>query len=282
LQQWLQGFKEIPQLVITEQEPRRQDPLASDAPQDWGGLVRWVEALPAGCASDAALLLQRQWLEAEERLQRHLDQRLQLKGPCTEPALARWCNRLLPPEWPVMLANSSAVRDWESYGARLESQRTVVSFRGASGIDGTLSLAAGIAEQWGQLVLVCGDLALLHDSNGWLWRQQLSGRLLVILIDNRGGGIFEQLLMPRENLDFDRLFAMPQAIDPIALAAAHGVPGRNCNSLEELPAALAWMLAEEQANQPMLLLRIATERAADAQLRKQLRRSGWEVGLGDS
>jgi 2-succinyl-5-enolpyruvyl-6-hydroxy-3-cyclohexene-1-carboxylate synthase len=181
-----------------------------------------------------------------------------------------------------MLANSSAVRDWESYGARLESQRTVVSFRGASGIDGTLSLAAGIAEQWGQLVLVCGDLALLHDSNGWLWRQQLSGRLLVILIDNRGGGIFEQLLMPRENLDFDRLFAMPQAIDPIALAAAHGVPGRNCNSLEELPAALAWMLADEQAHQPMLLLRMATERAADAQLRKQLRRSGWEVGLGDS
>ena len=282
LQQWLQGFKEIPQLVITEQEPRRQDPLASDAPQDWGGLARWVEALPAGSASEAAVLLQRQWLEAEERLQRHLDQRLQLKGPCTEPALARWCNRLLPPEWPVMLANSSAVRDWESYGARLESQRTVVSFRGASGIDGTLSLAAGIAEQWGQLVLVCGDLALLHDSNGWLWRQQLSGRLLVILIDNRGGGIFEQLLMPRENLDFDRLFAMPQAIDPLALAAAHGVPGRNCNSLEELPAALAWMLADEQANQPMLLLRMATERAADAQLRKQLRRSGWEVGLGDS
>jgi 2-succinyl-5-enolpyruvyl-6-hydroxy-3-cyclohexene-1-carboxylate synthase len=226
-------------------------------------------------------MLQKQWLEAEERLQRHLDQRLPLKGICTEPALARWCNRLLPPEWPVMLANSSAVRDWESYGSRLEAQRTVVSFRGASGIDGTLSLAAGLTAQWGQLALVCGDLALLHDSNGWLWRQQLGGRLLVLLIDNRGGGIFEQLPMPRENLDFERLFAMPQDLDPLALAVAHGVPGRNCNNLEDLPAALAWMQADEQANEPMLLLRFSTERAADAQLRRELRRSGWMVGMGD-
>jgi 2-succinyl-5-enolpyruvyl-6-hydroxy-3-cyclohexene-1-carboxylate synthase len=281
LQVWLQGLVGIPQLVITEQEPRRQDPLASGAAQDWGGLARWVEALPPGEPSARAQMLQKQWLEAEERLQRHLDQRLPLKGICTEPALARWCNRLLPPEWPVMLANSSAVRDWESYGSRLEAQRTVVSFRGASGIDGTLSLAAGLTAQWGQLALVCGDLALLHDSNGWLWRQQLGGRLLVLLIDNRGGGIFEQLPMPRENLDFERLFAMPQDLDPLALAVAHGVPGRNCNNLEDLPAALAWMQADEQANEPMLLLRFSTERAADAQLRRELRRSGWMVGMGD-
>jgi 2-succinyl-5-enolpyruvyl-6-hydroxy-3-cyclohexene-1-carboxylate synthase len=131
-------------------------------------------------------------------------------------------------------------------------------------------------------VLVCGDLALLHDSNGWLWRQQLKGRLLVLLIDNQGGGIFEQLSMPRENLDFERLFAMPQSVDPLALAAAHGVPGKNCNSLEQLPAALAWMVSDEQAKEPMLLLRLKTDRAADAQLRRQLRSSGWEVGLGDS
>ena len=75
---------------------------------------------------------------------------------------------------------------------------------------------------------------------------------------------------------------MPQSVDPLALAAAHGVPGKNCNSLEQLPAALAWMVSDEQAKEPMLLLRLQTDRAADAQLRRQLRSSGWEVGLGDS
>jgi 2-succinyl-5-enolpyruvyl-6-hydroxy-3-cyclohexene-1-carboxylate synthase len=172
---------------------------------------------------------------------------------------------------PVLVANSSPVRDWESYAARLEAQRTVVSFRGASGIDGTLSLAAGLAAAWGRLVLVTGDLALLHDSNGWLWRQQLQAQLLVLLIDNRGGGVFEQLPMDRNGLDFERLFAMPQALDPLALAAAHGVPGRTCSHLEQLPAALAWLLAEEQRQEPMLLLRFPTDRAADSCLRQRLR-----------
>ncbi len=270
LQQWLEG-QQGPQLIITELEPRRQDPLASGAEQLWQGLAAWVAGLAPGAPAPAALACQQHWLEAEEKLQCHLDQALPLKGACTEPALARWLNRLLPPEWPVLLANSSPVRDWESYAARLEAQRTVVSFRGASGIDGTLSLAAGLAAEWGRLVLVTGDLALLHDSNGWLWRQQLQGQLLVLLIDNNGGGVFEQLPLPRDGLDFERLFAMPQALDPLALAAAQGVPGRTCSQLEQLPAALAWLLADEQRQEPMLLLRFPTDRGADAGLRQRLR-----------
>ena len=88
-----------------------------------------------------------------------------------------------------MLASSSPVRDWESFAGRQSGHRTIVSFRGASGIDGTLSLAAGIAQQWQRLVLVTGDLALLHDANGWLWRRQLSGELRLFVIDNGGGVI---------------------------------------------------------------------------------------------
>ena len=270
LQQWL-AAQQGPQLIITELEPRRQDPLASGAEQHWQGLAAWVADLAPGAPAAEALALQQRWLGAEERLQCQLDQALPLKGACTEPALARWLNRLLPPELPVLVANSSPVRDWESYAARLEAQRTVVSFRGASGIDGTLSLAAGLAAAWGRLVLVTGDLALLHDSNGWLWRQQLQAQLLVLLIDNRGGGVFEQLPMERSGLDFERLFAMPQAMDPLALAAAHGVPGRTCSHLEQLPAALAWLLAEDQRQEPMLLLRFPTDRAADSCLRQRLR-----------
>jgi 2-succinyl-5-enolpyruvyl-6-hydroxy-3-cyclohexene-1-carboxylate synthase len=276
LQDWIEQTP-CPQLLITEAEPRRLDPLAIASAQIWQGLAKWVGALPPGAAAPASLALQQRWLEAEERLQCHLDRQLPLRGPCSEPALARWCNRLLPPEWPVLLASSSPVRDWESYAARLETQRTVVSFRGASGIDGNLSMAAGLAEQWGRLVLVTGDLAMLHDSNGWLWRSQLTAQLRVLLIDNGGGGLFEQLPMPRRDLPFDRLFAMPQAVDQLALAAAHGVPGRDCLSLEELPAALAWLLSEEQSNEPMQLLRLRTDRQADAQLRQELRAAGWQA-----
>jgi 2-succinyl-5-enolpyruvyl-6-hydroxy-3-cyclohexene-1-carboxylate synthase len=121
----------------------------------------------------------------------------------------------------------------------------------------------------GHLVLVSGDLALLHDSNGWLWSSQLRGRLLVVLIDNSGGGIFEQLpIRPAvaADLDFERLFAMPQRVDPLALAAAHGVQGREVGRRGELAGALAWGLA-----QPLALLRVVSHRGSDAARRRQLR-----------
>ena len=99
--------------------------------------------------------------------------------------------------------------------------RRIHAFRGASGIDGTLSIACGVAAATGAAALVTGDLALLHDSNGWLWRSQLTGSLAVILLDNGGGGIFEQLpIRPGlgEAEAFERLFAMPQQVDQAALA----------------------------------------------------------------
>ncbi|MEB3177232.1 MAG: 2-succinyl-5-enolpyruvyl-6-hydroxy-3-cyclohexene-1-carboxylic-acid synthase [Synechococcus sp.] len=277
LQTWLQGHTG-PQLVITELDPRRQDPLASGCEQHWQGLASWVAALPPGHPAEASLALQTQWLAADAAVQQRLDLELPLRGPCTEPALARGLQRLLPSEWPVMLASSSPVRDWESFAAPGERHRSVVSFRGASGIDGTLSLAAGLASQWQRLVLITGDLALLHDSNGWLWRQQLQGQLRVVLIDNRGGGIFEQLPMPRAGLDFERLFAMPQAVDPLALAAAHGVPHHDCPDLEQLPQAVQWLLDPDAAVDSMRLLRCRSDRAADALLRRSLRKPGWPAG----
>jgi 2-succinyl-5-enolpyruvyl-6-hydroxy-3-cyclohexene-1-carboxylate synthase len=151
-------------------------------------------------------------------------------------------------------------------------------FRGASGIDGTLSSACGLAEALGQAVLVSGDLALLHDSNGWLWHQGLRGRLTVVLIDNGGGGIFEQLPIrtdPETALDFERLFAMPQALDPLALAAAHGVPGRRLSTPADLEPALAWAL-----EQPLALLVVTSDRRRDAALRRRLRTMAAALAAG--
>ncbi|MFM7228482.1 MAG: 2-succinyl-5-enolpyruvyl-6-hydroxy-3-cyclohexene-1-carboxylic-acid synthase [Cyanobacteriota bacterium] len=274
LHDWLAGL-DARQLLVTEGDPRPLDPLNGKIPQLCCGLEAWQATLPAGAPSEAGAELGRQWLQAEERLQAALDSSLESDGSLSEPALARWLQQQLPAGLPVMLANSSPVRDWESWAGCPQRQRPVVSFRGASGIDGTLSLAAGLAAAWGTVLLVTGDLALLHDSNGWLWRQELArrapaARLRVLLIDNGGGGLFEQLPIPRQGLDFERLFAMPQAVDHQALAAAHGVPTRRgAERLLGLEADLEWLLADD-GGEPLRLLRLSTERAADARLRSQL------------
>ena len=108
---------------------------------------------------------------------------------------------------------------------------------------------------------------MLHDSNGWLHAAERSIPLLVILIDNNGGGIFQQLPLESSTERFEQLFAMPQRVDPLLLADAHRIPGRVVSCLEDLAVAVEWGLAQ----QGPALLRICTDRRYDAQLRQELR-----------
>ncbi len=273
-----------PQGLVSEGDRRPLDPLGRCDWQWSDGLGSWVDAVltespgarPGAAveaeAGDARAAGQAgAWRAWESRLQHWLDQQLLgAAAPWGEPALARHLARWLPADRPLVLANSSPVRDWESFTPGDGQPLTLLGCRGASGIDGTLSFACGVAEAAGGAVLLSGDLALLHDSNGWLWRPQLQAPLLVLLIDNGGGGIFEQLpIRPTAPapLDFERLFAMPQAVDPCALAAAHGVPSRQVGDWHQLEDALAWGLAE-----PMALVLVRTDRRADALWRQELRR----------
>jgi 2-succinyl-5-enolpyruvyl-6-hydroxy-3-cyclohexene-1-carboxylate synthase len=286
LERWLQGLEAV-QVLVSETDPRPLDPLGVVRQQSSAGLAAWLEQLPHGQGCDpspepsqTSLVLARRWHGAEKRLQNWLAAQLAPQpadsgaldaaaAAISEPWLARCLARLLPQGLPVMLASSSPVRDWECFADGAAPPRPLFAFRGASGIDGTLSLACGLAEGLGHLVLVTGDLALLHDSNGWLWHRQLDGRLTVVLIDNGGGGIFEQLpirTVPEEAMDFERLFAMPQGPDPRALAAVHGVPSRLLSHPADLAGNLVWAL-----EQPISLLVARTDRRRDAALRRRLR-----------
>ncbi len=279
LQRWLVGLPG-PQLLVSEGDDRPLDPLRVVQAQYGAGLAAWLGGQPQeswqGRAAGESLALAGRWRRAEAAVQGLVARELAEDGG--EPALARRLSRLLPAGLPVLLANSSPVRDWESFADPAAPPRPIHGFRGASGIDGTLSSACGLAEALGQAVLVSGDLALLHDSNGWLWRSQLRGRLTVVLIDNGGGGIFEQLPIrtdPDAALDFERLFAMPQPLDPLALAAVHGVPGRRLMDPAELEHDLAWALA-----QPMALLVLSSDRRRDAALRQRLRTMAAALAAG--
>jgi 2-succinyl-5-enolpyruvyl-6-hydroxy-3-cyclohexene-1-carboxylate synthase len=296
LQQWLASFSG-PQALISEADPRNLDALGTAQQRCCSGLAPWWAALPQTWQGDqpqaANLALAQRWQGAEQAMQAWLDSQLAtplaaagiaaspgtaIRGRAVretamadlcEPALARQLSRLLPAGVPLVLANSSPVRDWESFAVGDGPPRPVLAFRGASGIDGTLSLACGVAQACGRAVLISGDLALLHDANGWLWRSQLTGQLTILVLDNGGGGIFEQLPIrpdPAAVMDFERLFAMPQPVDPLALADVHGVPGRLCGGWEELERDLSWAL-----QRPLALLRLVTDRRQDALLRQRLR-----------
>jgi 2-succinyl-5-enolpyruvyl-6-hydroxy-3-cyclohexene-1-carboxylate synthase len=150
---------------------------------------------------------------------------------------ARWVNEIRSVQGsqvPLLIGNSMPVRDWEYFHPTGECGVRTFCNRGANGIDGTLSTAVGLAEASGQAILVSGDLGLLHDTNGFLHHSRMKGELLVVLIDNQGGGIFRHLPVRSVNPPFDEFFLTPQAVDWKALCGAYGV------TFSELSTAGSW------------------------------------------
>ena len=176
------------------------------------------------------------WCELEAKTRKNLDSTLKSIAEIYEGKAAWLLSRSLPTATPIFIANSMSVRNAEYFWQPSNSQVIPYFSRGANGIDGTLSTALGIA--YGDAgVLLTGDLALLHDTNGFLIHQKFQGHLSIIVINNNGGGIFEMLPIANFASEFEEYFATPQSVNLALLCAAYNVEHRlikNWQELEEL------------------------------------------------
>jgi 2-succinyl-5-enolpyruvyl-6-hydroxy-3-cyclohexene-1-carboxylate synthase len=94
----------------------------------------------------------------------------------------------------LAVGNSLPIRHLDSWVRGDGAAVDVVSQRGASGIDGLVSGAAGLAQaQERPVVLLLGDVSFLHDVGGLLAARHAAAPLVVVVINNGGGRIFEQL-----------------------------------------------------------------------------------------
>lgn len=113
--------------------------------------------------------------------------------PLCEAHFARAAVRAMPDDANIVLANSLSVRYADALCCAEGFTRRMFGLRGASGIDGTISHALGIAAASSRpSLLVCGDLAFLHDLSG-LAAARFAPNLTILLLNNNGGGIFHFL-----------------------------------------------------------------------------------------
>ena len=182
------------------------------------------------------------WLENEQETASRLDTNISSIDTLFEGKVAWLLSKHLPVDTPVFLASSMSVRYAEYFWEASNREHSIFCNRGANGIDGTLSTALGVAHGGKPSVLLTGDLAFLHDSNGLLAASQLKGGLTVILINNNGGGIFEYLPVSQIDSSFEDFFATPQSVDLAKLCEAHGFYyehiqgwGSFIPSIEDLP-----------------------------------------------
>ncbi len=143
----------------------------------------------------------------------------------------------------LVVGSSMPVRDVEWWAPARRVR--VFSNRGANGIDGVVSTALGVATGSRALALV-GDLTFLHDVSGLVsGLGSAGGSLVVVVADNRGGGIFSflaqrTLLAPER---FEALFGTPHDHDLVAVAHAFGARATRVGDAAALASEVAAGLA---------------------------------------
>jgi 2-succinyl-5-enolpyruvyl-6-hydroxy-3-cyclohexene-1-carboxylate synthase len=219
---------------------------------------RWLDAwLAADRAADRAL---RGWLA-----------RTIEAGEPFEGAPFAHLADLLPDGGILWAGSSMPVRDMDAWLPAGPRAIRPLASRGANGIDGVVSAALGAASTGAPVVLVIGDVALLHDLSGLVAARRLGLAATIVVVNNDGGGIFSFLppataARPDAGLPahFEELFGTPHGIDLGPLVVALGAEHRAV-----APAELRSALEASVGAPRLRVIEVRTDRARNVALHRE-------------
>jgi 2-succinyl-5-enolpyruvyl-6-hydroxy-3-cyclohexene-1-carboxylate synthase len=169
----------------------------------------------------------------------------------------------LPDGAPVWISSSMPIRDVETFFPSVANPIRFLANRGANGIDGVVSSAAGAAlAAGGRSWLLTGELALLHDIGGLLAASRAGADLTIVCANNGGGNIFDFLPLAEHGAGptFEEHVITPSGVDLAKVAALAGIEHRTATTPEDVRAAAA---------EPGLV-EVRTDRAENVRLHREL------------
>jgi 2-succinyl-5-enolpyruvyl-6-hydroxy-3-cyclohexene-1-carboxylate synthase len=165
----------------------------------------------------------------------------------SEPRAVLGVLQAVQPHHQLLLANSLSLRlaAWVQRPGLCSAP--AYTSRGANGIDGWIAQASGVSQATSAPTLVLlGDVAAAHDLSALALARQCKTPLVVCVIDNEGGRIFEHLpgaqLWP-EHPRSAEFFLTPPRVEWTAAARAYSVAATLCRTSGELQHALQAALA---------------------------------------
>jgi 2-succinyl-5-enolpyruvyl-6-hydroxy-3-cyclohexene-1-carboxylate synthase len=150
------------------------------------GEMRSLDELPSIGGRDEALFAFDR--EQSSRIAQILDEE-----PQSELAMIRTLSRELPHGARIYLGNSLPIREWDLAATREQRGYEYEANRGANGIDGQLSTFFGWCAPNATNVAIVGDLTAIYDLNAPWIVPQLDASFRIVIINNRGGRIFERV-----------------------------------------------------------------------------------------
>ncbi len=245
---YLERHADVSQFVL-DATHRWRDHLATSARPLTGDPVATIEraaATGAEGAEEGGETWVEQWRAVDRAARAAVEP--SLAEVWFEGAVANAMAESLPEGTPWFIGNSMPIRDVDAFTRATDRPLRTLGLRGASGIDGNVSAALGAAAASGRpAAALIGDLTLLHDVGALLADRSPGIPLHLVVIQNRGGGIFHMLPIREHDPPFTPYVVMPQSVDLGAVAAAAGIPHRLVCSAAELREALKQALKPPDA-----------------------------------
>ncbi len=132
---------------------------------------------------------------------------------------------LLPSGAVLFVGNSLPVRHLDQFGRPGDKPLFAHASRGASGIDGNISTALGLAagRPAAPLAAIVGDITFYHDMNGLLAVRRCGVPITIVLLHNDGGGIFHRLPINQYEPEFSQYFLTPHGLEYEHAARMYGL-----------------------------------------------------------
>ena len=241
-----------PSVLVTPDVQEVQDPLMSltalvECPEEETGALLERLFLSPGAQPVLDAGFHRRWTALLDGCARLCDA---YEPPFSQMAAVRYFESQLDDldlSLHVHYANSSAIRL-----ACLYAGHRVWCNRGVNGIEGSVSTAAGFSLATADMVVcITGDLSFFYDQNA-LWNTGLKGNLRIILLNNRGGGIFRTLPgLEASAAARSMVYAAHQA-DARGICTQNDIGYLKATGMDEMQVGVVTLLTQP-SDRPMLL-----------------------------
>ena len=209
------------------------------------------------------------WETVNSQTRKALEAQVSPSTAITEPTVAASLLQAMPPGSTLVVGNSMPVRDIDTFAGGGNRDVRVTGTRGASGIDGVTSTAIGAASvASGPVALLVGDLSFLHDLGGLQAAHYARRPLVILVVNNNGGGIFSFLPQHAqiESSTFELLFGTPSSIDVQRAAELFECAYIRPSSIQELRDAINMGLATAGVT----IIEARTDRAENLALHRRI------------
>ncbi len=206
--------------------------------------------------------------ESSHRVDHIIDESTYNAKSLSEPTVARLVSKHIPPETGLFLANSMPIRDMDMFAS--DTNKFILGAnRGASGIDGTIATATGFAKGINKIVtLLIGDLAFLHDLNSLALLRDLNHPLIVVVLNNNGGGIFSFLPIAQFDQIFEKYFGTPHDLHFQSASEMFNLHYANPKTRDEFTADYKNALSQKKST----IIEITTDRRENYQIHQKIQK----------